>query len=249
MSSIAAARAPWAGARIAPARESLREQRELRYRTQWHIPAFAGFAEAAGRRVLEIGCGDGADGVMFARHGARYTGIDSSPEALRRAREHFAAEGAEGELRQDDAQLLRFADASFDLVYAFDVLHALPLPWVAIDEIFRVLRPGGAAKVMLLHRSSAQYYGRILRAACTVLARRKSWSADRARLSKHLGEPFEPYYENFLREGWRGLSADRLAGVRACTKRDALALFARFSSARAWCAPGMGWQLLVHAVK
>ena len=43
--------------------------REFRYRTEWHIPAFASFAQAKGKRVLEIGCGNGADGVMFTSDG------------------------------------------------------------------------------------------------------------------------------------------------------------------------------------
>src|SRR5262245_37200549 len=56
-------------------RESFAAYREFRYRTEWQIPAFAGFADARGKRVLEIGCGNGADAVMFAKHGAAYVGV------------------------------------------------------------------------------------------------------------------------------------------------------------------------------
>jgi SAM-dependent methyltransferase len=238
VSNVAAARAPWGAA-----------QREPRHGGHRDVAGFAGFVEATGRRVLEIGCGEGADGVMFAAHGARYTGIDIAPEALRRARERFAAAGVQGELRQDDAQLLRFPDASFELVYAFDVLRFLAHPWLAIDEIFRVLGPGGEAKVTLPRRSGLRDCGRLLGAAWTILSRRRAWEADRARLETRPGDAWEPYYERFLREGWRALRAEPLAGGATWTRRDALALFARFSCARAWHEPGAPGHLLVHAVK
>src|SRR5216684_8552225 len=70
--------------------------REQRYRTQWHIPLLVPFAEAKGKKVLEIGTGNGADGVMFAKNGANYTGVDLTDTALEATRRHFAVMGLTG---------------------------------------------------------------------------------------------------------------------------------------------------------
>src|SRR5271157_321276 len=64
--------------------------REYRYRTEWHIPLLVPFAESKGKKVLEVGTGNGAEGVMFALNGAFYTGVDLTDAALEATRKHFA---------------------------------------------------------------------------------------------------------------------------------------------------------------
>src|SRR5205085_12269324 len=51
-----------------------------------------------------------------------------------------------------------FPDATFDVVYSNGVLHHTPDTQRAIDEVHRVLRPGGVAKVMLYNKSSIYYW-------------------------------------------------------------------------------------------
>jgi 2-polyprenyl-3-methyl-5-hydroxy-6-metoxy-1,4-benzoquinol methylase len=276
-------------------RDFFRKYREFRYRTEWHIPAFAAFDQARGKRVLEIGCGNGADGSMFAMHGARYFAVDLTSEAVRATREHFAAEGLEGDFRQDNAERLAFDDASFDMVYSFGVLHHTPHPEAAVAEVHRVLKPGGVAKIMLYHRHSFNYYVRILgymraRVVLKALSRIGRWHSDRARLGSPAlagvrgnasAKVWELHYRNFLREGWSYLSAANFthhcADGPECTyaytytKREAAALFSRFSTVHMrtahlplnkyplarhlprgfekWCAEKMGWHLLIEAVK
>jgi 2-polyprenyl-3-methyl-5-hydroxy-6-metoxy-1,4-benzoquinol methylase len=228
--------------------------RDFRYRTEWHIPAFASFARAAGKRVLEIGCGNGADGCMFAAHGADYTGVDLTPEAVQATRRHFAAEGLSGQFREESVDRLSFADASFDIVYSFGVLHHTPAPRLAVREVHRVLKPGGVAVVMLYHRHSFNYYVRILgymraRLLLTILSRIGRWRADRRRAradrgrltglrGNASGRVWEVHYQNFLREGWGYLKPARF--VHHCTdgpecpyaytysRSDARKLFAQF---------------------
>src|SRR5438552_13713285 len=86
--------------------------REYRYRTQWHIPLLVPFAEAKGKKVLEIGIGNGADGVMFALNGGEYTGADLTEAALAATRKHFAVMGLAGVFQKEDAEKLSFADAT-----------------------------------------------------------------------------------------------------------------------------------------
>src|SRR5579862_1758555 len=91
--------------------------REQRYRTQWHIPLLVPFAQAKGKRVLEIGTGNGADGVMFALNGGMYTGVDLTEAALEATRKHFEVLGLKGTFQKENAEKLSFADETFDLVY------------------------------------------------------------------------------------------------------------------------------------
>jgi len=128
-----------------------------RYEKEWHIPLSADFASAAGLKVLEIGCGVGTDGVQFARAGAAYTGVDLTEAAVELTRRNFEMRGLTGSFRTADAENLDFTDGQFDLVYSHGVLHHTPDTQRAIDEILRVLRPGGKAIVMLYHRNSYNY--------------------------------------------------------------------------------------------
>jgi SAM-dependent methyltransferase len=128
-----------------------------RYAKEWHIPAAAEFASTQGLRVLEIGCGLGTDGAQFARAGADYTGVDLTDAAVALARRNFELQNLAGEFRTADAENLDFADDTFDLVYSHGVLHHTPDTARAIQEVHRVLKPGGRAVVMLYHRDSYNY--------------------------------------------------------------------------------------------
>lgn len=236
-------------------RDFFRKYREFRYRTEWHIPEFARFADGADRHVLEIGCGNGADGAMFAMHGASYTGVDLTAEAVEATRRHFAAEGLTGTFRQQNCEQLSYGDEAFDMVYSFGVLHHTPAPSQAIREVHRVLRPGGVARVMLYHRNSFNYYVRILgwmraRVLFEVLRRAPRWKADRARLGGQLAgvrgnatqQVWEIHYRNFLKQGWSyfrpGVFVHHCTDgpecpcAYTCTERVARRLFGQFRSVR-----------------
>ena len=97
---------------------------------------------AAGRDVLEIGCGTGLILERTAAVARRATGIDLSAGMAR-----FSA-GRKGlTVAQASATDLPFASASFDVVYSFKVLPHVPDLGAALTEIRRVLRPGGRAFV------------------------------------------------------------------------------------------------------
>lgn len=228
--------------------------REHRYRTLWFIPSLVPFAAGKDKDVLEIGCGNGADGAMFARHGARYTGVDLTETAVAATREHFAILGLRGTFQVENAEHLSFDDCSFDMVYSLGVLHHTPHPTIAVEEVRRVLRPGGRAIVMLYHKNSFNYHVRILgymrlRLLGKILSRMGHWQRDRERLARastlevrgnQSPRLWEAHYKNFLDMGWRYLKADRF--VHHCTdgpgcpiaytfsRQDAQKLFARFGS-------------------
>jgi len=88
---------------------------------------------------LDLGCGDGGTaGLYLTEHSGSYVGVDVSEGALTLAKER----GFEV-VRIDDASVLPFGDASFDVVVCSEVLEHLLAPQLAAAEAFRVLRCGG----------------------------------------------------------------------------------------------------------
>ncbi|MGH9458945.1 MAG: class I SAM-dependent methyltransferase, partial [Thermoanaerobaculia bacterium] len=96
-----------------------------------------------GKRCLDAGCGGGRNSVAMARLGAsEVVGIDVGEEGIRNAQER--ASGLPNVRFQVGSLLdLPFADASFDLVWCAGVLMHTADEERALDELVRVLRPGG----------------------------------------------------------------------------------------------------------
>jgi SAM-dependent methyltransferase len=115
------------------------------------------FAAFAGKRVLDVGCGNGYVLARYALHGALVHGIDITPTAVQLCRQRFHYDGLEGDFREADAEHLPFADDHFDCVCSMGVLHHVPNPANAVAEIHRVLKPGGRLIVMFYHKHSALY--------------------------------------------------------------------------------------------
>jgi len=99
-----------------------------------------------GCSLLEIGCGDGANSLRYARMGYRTVGIDISPKGVEAARE-LAVRTQLDEATTfsvQTAESLDFGDEEFDVVVGVNVLHHTDTARV-IPEIHRVLKKGGVA--------------------------------------------------------------------------------------------------------
>lgn len=107
-----------------------------------------------GQRLLDAGCGDGIYLVEAARRGAQASGVDTSEAMLRVARRRAADAGETVDLHRADIQELPFADDTFDVVMAITVLCFVPDPQRAVDEMARVLTPGGRLVIGELGRWS-----------------------------------------------------------------------------------------------
>ena len=138
-----------------PDSEYFAKIRERRYKLEPFIKAIADFPALKGKKVLEVGCGIGIDGLEFVRAGAHYAGIDSSEKSLALAKKYFELSGCDSRnLILADAEALPFPDEAFNFIYSWGVLHHTPDIEKAINEIHRVLKPGGAASIILYNRYS-----------------------------------------------------------------------------------------------
>jgi SAM-dependent methyltransferase len=109
----------------------------------------------AGERVLDMGCGAGRHAFEMYKRGADVIAFDQDADELATVREWFAAmrdagevpAGAEADVKEGDALSLPFADGEFDRVVAAEVLEHIPADIQAVQELVRVLRPGGTLAV------------------------------------------------------------------------------------------------------
>ncbi len=95
-------------------------------------------------RVLDLGCGDGAlAGVIHDKLGLPVAGVDTSDLAIEFAQAEFARRNFRGEFRAVDGYATGFDDASFSAAVCSDVIEHVREPDTMLQELKRVLRPGG----------------------------------------------------------------------------------------------------------
>lgn len=130
------------------------EQGRIRYELEPYIIEFAGFPSTRDMVVLEIGLGLGADHQRFAEAGSRLHGVDLTKRAIDHTKKRLELFGLRSDLQIGDAENLAFGNGEFDVVYSWGVLHHSPNTQKAIQEVHRVLRSGGTAKIMIYHKWS-----------------------------------------------------------------------------------------------
>ncbi len=138
--------------------EFFREVERYRFDKLEYLEDAVQFDSFKGKSVLDVGCGLGTDTSRFARAGAEVTGVDIAPRAVTLARKNFAWRGLEGRFEPMDGEELALPDDSFDFVYCHTVLHFTRDPEAMINEIYRVLKPGGRAILMTINRKSWLYF-------------------------------------------------------------------------------------------
>ena len=114
-----------------------------------------------GKKVLDIGCGQGYNAQELARSGAELTAIDLTRKAIDLASIRFKLRTLQGTFVQANAECLPFEDETFDFVCSSGVIHHSPLIEKAVEEIYRVLKNGGEGSIMVYHKSSLRYWWRM----------------------------------------------------------------------------------------
>ncbi|MGI8788081.1 MAG: class I SAM-dependent methyltransferase [Pyrinomonadaceae bacterium] len=102
--------------------------------------------DAAGKTVLDYGCGLGDNSVLLASRGAKVVGVDISPELIELAEKRLDQHGwsDRAEFRVASAHELPLADESVDVVFGNAILHHLDLD-ISSEEVFKILKKGGRA--------------------------------------------------------------------------------------------------------
>jgi len=184
-------------------KESYIQQAETRYTLEPYIIPFADVNEYSEKRVLEIGVGLGAEHQKFAEAGAEIYGVDLTKRALAHTAHRFNHFLLPARLMQADAERIPYKDNSFDCVYSWGVLHHSPDTRQAINEVYRVLKPGGVAKIMIYHAKSFVGYMLWIRYAL---------------LRMRFFTPLKTIYSNYLES----------PGTKAYSIDEAKTLFSKF---------------------
>jgi len=139
-------------------KEKFENQSRIRYELEPFITEFAGFHLARGKKVLEIGVGLGADHQKFAENGAILYGCDLSPRAIANTSRRMELFELSSSIQVADSENLPYPSSFFNVVYSYGVIHHTPDTEQALREIYRVLKPGGEARIMIYHKYSVLGY-------------------------------------------------------------------------------------------
>ena len=110
------------------------------------------FAQLAGKRVLEIGCGMGLHTELMVRAGAQVTAIDLSPTSVKSTKTRLAQRGLAANVIEFDAEKFDAPNGSFDFVWSWGVIHHSARTGRIVRNIARMLTPDGEFRSMVYNR-------------------------------------------------------------------------------------------------
>lgn len=123
-----------------------------------YLDRFLDTKNLVGKRVMEIGLGSGYTLHQLAQSAYVTYGLDLSFETLRLNKARASHFGLEIQFLHASTIRLPLQDQSLDVVVSIGCIHHIPDVQQAIDEIHRVLRPGGVFKGMVYNRNSYRYH-------------------------------------------------------------------------------------------
>jgi ubiquinone/menaquinone biosynthesis C-methylase UbiE len=138
-----------------------REDSDIFALDYWQFEAFTG------KKILDVGCGPGWLTVNYALGGAHVQSIDITEAAVNLTKKHLEFKKTSASVTTGNSESIPYEDNFFDVVVASGTLHHTPDFKRAIAECFRVLKPGGKAKITLyrkgiLHAPMVFFFVRLL---------------------------------------------------------------------------------------
>jgi SAM-dependent methyltransferase len=114
-----------------------------------------------GARVLDVACGAGQTAIPMSWAGAKVTGVDIASNLVEQARARARAENLDARFEEGDAEMLPYADGSFDIVVSLIGAMFAPRPELVAAELKRVCRPGG--KIIMGNWTPAGFVGQMFK--------------------------------------------------------------------------------------
>lgn len=155
---------PTTGSRVEEVAEPYTLQWFLDIENQRHgrqgrwIPRLMEFAKHPGETLLGLGHGLGTDWLQYARHGAAVVVCSPSTEQLTLIGRNFELRGLAGRFLHTTFDSLPLESSSIDVACVASLLHEVAQPKVLIDEVYRVLKPGGKVLAVTTARLDVDYW-------------------------------------------------------------------------------------------
>jgi SAM-dependent methyltransferase len=135
------------------------EKRRHSKHARW-IPKLMEFAKHAGERLLGLGHGLGTDWVQYAAHGADVVVCSPAPAQLDLVRRNFAVRGLPGSFIHAKPTGLPLDSASIDVACISSLHHGIDHPQGVVQEVHRVLKPGGKVLAVTPARYNVDFWQR-----------------------------------------------------------------------------------------
>lgn len=180
-------------------------------------------------RILDVGCGTGAMGLLLSEMGHTVTGIDLSAGMMEVGRTKNAELGLSMTFQEGDAEDPPFADETFDAVINRHLLWTLPHPETALANWYRVLKPSGTLIVIDGRWDDGSLVSAMRRKLSLGIACRlekhphgsHEYSAElRSNLPNVGGMPQEMVEEQFRRIGLSAVRTQSLAEILAIQRKE-----------------------------
>jgi SAM-dependent methyltransferase len=124
------------------------------------IPRLLEFTRHSGERLLGLGDGLGTDWVQYARHGAAVTAASPCADRLALAQRNFELRGLRGVFLHADPSALPLGTASIDVVCLTGLLAEARDPRAVVEEVYRILKPGGKVLAVTPARYDIDFWRR-----------------------------------------------------------------------------------------
>lgn len=202
---------------------NIQSQRHSRH-ARW-IPKLMEFAKHSGERLLGLGHGLGTDWAQYAQHEAEVIVCSSSIAQLDLIRRNFALRELHGNFMHANPMCLPLDAASVDVACISSLAHGIENPAAVVDEVHRVLKPGGKVLAVAPARYDAEFWNRVCYCWCRWLMPRQQPSAKP--LEKYSGRGLRRLFSRFVDQRvhkrqlrrseaphlWRGLPLPLLARI------------------------------------
>lgn len=134
-------------------REFFKAYNAIRAEVEKFCLPILGLDRCAGKKVLDVGCGNGWLLWNFARNGGLVTGMDLTETGVDISRKRFTLENLKGDFICANAEQIPFQTDSFDIVTSLGVIHHTPRTEQCAHELVRVTKPGGRLTVCIYYRN------------------------------------------------------------------------------------------------